>query len=463
MQLVLVLSILAALVIADNVPSEPVSGAGWRLGIVVAGAALVATLAFALSRSIAGRLRRDFDQKRVLLRRFRTWRRIHAAIWLAVAGGTFYGLGWAQMVRFNWRLDRAVLVDELLILAPLLVPLILSWAAYYEVDRVVRRGPSGDDSPALEPFTRWQYVGLHLRHYLGILLLPVLGLLAIEDAAELLAPGILETRYAMAVYVPPVVLLFVLFPCLLRRVWKTWPLPPGALRGRLEAAAKRAGFRASEILVWHTGGMVMNAAVAGFLPRLRCVFLTDGLLAQLADEEIEAVFGHEIGHVRHRHLLLRVLAMIAPVSLVLVAQQAFPTAVGHVEQWLAAGGLGVQAPMGVLMLVAMGLYVFLVFGAYSRLLEGQADLFGCRALACGGDAGAMETFTSALEKIAAASGVDRRAPGWQHASIARRVGLLDRVASDPRYGRRFQRRVDLASGLMVAIVFSPLACRLLLG
>ena len=33
------------------------------------------------------------------------------------------------------------------------------------------------------------------------------------------------------------------------------------------------------------------------------------------------------------------------------------------------------------MLVAMGLYVFLVFGAYSRLLEGQADLFGCQTLA----------------------------------------------------------------------------------
>jgi len=463
MQLVLVLAILAALVIADNVPSQPVSGVGCRLGVVLAGVALVATLAFVLSGWMAARLRRNFDEKGSLLRRFRTARRIHAAIWLAVAGGTLYGLDWAQVVRFNWRLDRAVLVDELLILAPLLLPLILSWAAYYEVDRVVRRGPSSDDSTASEPLTRWQYVGLHLRHYLGILLLPVLGLLAVQDAAECFVPGILETRYALAVYVPPVVLLFVLFPCLLRRVWRTWPLPPGALRRRLEAAAKRAGFRASEILVWHTGGMVVNAAVAGFLPRLRCVFLTDALLTQLADEEIEAVFGHEIGHVRHRHLLLRVLAMIAPLSLVLVAQQAFPKAVGQVEQWLAAGGLGLQAPMGVLMLTAMGLYVFLVFGAYSRLLEGQADLFGCRALARGGDAGAMETFTSALEKIAAANGMNRRMPGWQHASIARRVRLIDRVANDPRYGRRFQRRVDLLSGLTVAIVFSPLACRLLLG
>lgn len=463
MQLVLLLALLGALVIADTVPSEPVLGAGYRLGIVLAGVALVAALAFALSGWIAGRLRRDFGEKSVLLGRFRTWRRVHAAIWLAVAGGSLYGAGWVQVVRFNWRLDRAVLVDELLILAPLLVPLILSWAAYYEVDRVVRRGPTGDDSPPLEPFTRCQYVGLHLRHYLGILLLPVLGLLAVQDAAELFVPGILQTRWALAVYVPPVVLLLVLFPCLVRRVWRTWPLAPGALRGRLEAAARGAGFRASEILVWDTGGMVVNAAVAGFLPRFRCVFLTDALLAELADEEVEAVFGHEIGHVRHRHLLLRVLAMIAPLSVVLVAQEAFPEAVGRAEQWLAVGGFTWQAPAGVVALAAMGLYVFLVFGAYSRLLEGQADLFGCAALARGGDAGAMETFTSTLEKIAAANGVSRRTPGWQHGSIARRVRLLDRVAEDPGYGRRFQRRVCLASGMLVAIVLSPVAWHLFVG
>jgi STE24 endopeptidase len=302
-----------------------------------------------------------------------------------------------------------------------------------------------------------------LRHYLGILLFPVLGLLAVQDVAELLVPGILQTGWALAVYLPPVVLVFVLFPWLLRRVWRTWPLEPGPLRGRLEAAAGRAGFRASEILVWHTGGMVVNAAVAGFLPRLRCVFLTDALMTQLTDEEIEAVFGHEIGHVRHRHLMLRVMAMIAPVSVVLLAQQAFPMAISQVEGWLLAGGMGVQAPMGVVVLVGMGLYVFLVFGAYSRLLEGQADLFGCRALACDGDGDATATFTSALEKIAAANGMNRRASGWQHASIARRVRLLDRVADDPAYGRRFQRRVQLATGVLAAIVLSPVAWGLLVG
>jgi len=462
MHFVLVLAILAALVISESCPSEPVTSAGYRLGIALSGMALVAAIALVFSGLIASRLRRDFQRREVLLALFRSLRRLHTVLWLAVAGGILYWLDWAQLVRFNWHLDGTILVDEVLILAPVVLPLVLSWAAFYEVDRAVRMGLAGSDSRVLELPTRRQYLAVHLRHYLGILLLPVFGLLAVQDAAELLVPGVLESGYATAVYAPPVVLLFVFFPSVLRRVWKTRPLESGPLRSRLEAAARRADFRARDILVWHTGGMVVNAAVAGFLPRLRYVFLTDGLLARLDDGEIEAVFGHEIGHVRHRHLLLRVLAMIAPLSLYLLAEQAFPETVGRAEQWLANGGLGLQVPFGLMMLAAMALYVLLVFGIYSRLLEAQADLFGCRILASDREARPVETFTSALEKLAAASGVDRHAPAWQHGSIARRVEFLYRVAGDRKHGRRFQRRVDLASGLVLAIVFSPAVCLVLL-
>ena len=462
MQLVLVLAILAALVIADGCPSEPVAGAGYRLGVALAGMALVALVALVFSGWIAGRLRRDFQRRDVWLPLFRNLRRVHAVLWLAVAGGIFYWLDWARLVRFNWHLDRTVLLDEVAILAPLLLPLVLSWAAFYEVDRAVRIGLAGDEAPALKLSTRREYLMVHLRHYLGILLLPVLGLLAVQDTAELVAPGILDSAYAPAVYGPPIVVLFVWFPSLLRRVWNTRPLAPGPLRSRLEAVAGRAGFRAREILVWETEGRLLNAAVAGLLPQVRYVFLTDGLLARLDEDEIEAVFGHEIGHVRHHHLLLRVLAMIAPVSLWLLAEQALPDALGRVENWL-AGVPGTQVGAGLLMLGAMALYALVVFGGYSRLLESQADLFGCRTLDGDGHRGSVETYRSALEKLAASGGVDRRTATWQHASVARRVELLGQFADDPEHGRRFQRRVDLLGGLLVAIVLSPVAYHLLVG
>ena len=49
--------------------------------------------------------------------------------------------------------------------------------------------------------------------------------------------------------------------------------------------------------------MMVNACVTGILPRFRYVLLTDALVDSLTPHEIAAVFGHEIGHIAHRHLL----------------------------------------------------------------------------------------------------------------------------------------------------------------
>ena len=49
--------------------------------------------------------------------------------------------------------------------------------------------------------------------------------------------------------------------------------------------------------------MMVNACVTGILPRFRYVLLSDALIESLTPLEIAAVFGHEIGHIAHRHLL----------------------------------------------------------------------------------------------------------------------------------------------------------------
>src|SRR5581483_9722513 len=82
------------------------------------------------------------------------------------------------------------------------------------------------------------------------------------------------------------------------------PLPAGPLRSRLEGTARRLGFRCNDILVWGTHGGVANAMVAGVVPWLRYVILTDRLMTELTPDEIEAVFGHEMGHAKHHHMLL---------------------------------------------------------------------------------------------------------------------------------------------------------------
>ena len=461
MHFLLILAVLAALVIAENAPGEPVSAPAFRLLLAIAGMLLVPLVAAVASLWLADRLRQGEHHRPVVLRWLTAVRKLHAGLWLTVAAIILYGLGWPRLVHGNWHLRHAFLLDRLLILTPVLLPVILSWAAFYEVDRELRR--SGADQPDAEgAATRGQYLATHLRHYLGLLLVPVFGLLAIQDTAESVIPGFRQTGLATALPLVVLPLWLVLFPALLRSIWTTRPLPAGPLRVRLEQIAQRAGFRAREILVWHTNCMFVNAAVAGFLPRLRYVFLSDGLLELLGEEEVGAVFGHEIGHLRHRHLLLRILAMLAPVSLWLLVCQIAPGIPARVEELLIHGDGSFAARLGIIALMAMASYVLLVFGPYCRLLEGQADLFGCRSLAWESSPQPFETFISALETLALVSGIDRNARSWQHASIARRVEFLKRVAEDPDYEVEFQRRVRWSSALIVAVVVSPVAWQFLL-
>jgi len=467
MQIVVILAVLAALASSEAAPNEPVSGGFARLMIAGAAVVLVAGFAMVSSGLIAWRLRADLTRHALLLRRFRLLRRIHAALWLIAVGGIFYGLEWGQLVRFNWHLDRVFLLDELLILAPVVLPLMLSWAAFYEVDRAMRVAWSDAASSESEFSSRGKYLLLHVRHYLGLLLLPVLGLLIVQDTVELLAPQILASGREIWVFVPTLAVMLLLFPVLLRYVWQTRTLPPGSLRSRLEESARRSGLRIRDVLVWQTDGMVLNAAVAGFLRPWRYVFLSDALLREMDDAEIEAVFGHEVGHVRHHHLLLRVMAMVAPLSLWVFLGQMAPEAVAQVQRWLhsgvlGTGGLVARAEMGLLVLAAMAVYVVVVFGRYCRLLEHQADLFGCRSMAAEGDPAAVETFASALEKLAAGNGIARKSRSWQHASVARRIDFLQQLSRAPDRELHFQRQVNLLSSLVILVVISPLL-RILLG
>ncbi|HLA86247.1 MAG TPA: M48 family metalloprotease [Thermoguttaceae bacterium] len=202
--------------------------------------------------------------------------------------------------------------------------------------------------------------------------------------------------------------------------------------------------------------MVVNAAVTGFWPRLRYVFLTDGLLEWLDNDQIAAVFGHELAHVRHRHLWLRAAAMLIPLSLGLFVFYGFPGLVREGEIFARSAGLNLDSWFAVPALVGMIAYVLTFFGFYSRCLEYEADLAACRSIPT--DEGVL-VFCSALERLAAACG-NRRSRTWQHGSIARRVDFLESVRRAPELGLRFDRRVRLLGGIVIGLSLSPLICLL---
>ena len=97
-----------------------------------------------------------------------------------------------------------------------------------------------------------------------------------------------------AILVLVAVAVFVLAPAMLRRIWRTRPLGAGPVRERLEAACERVGLRCREILLWHSDGMMINAAVMGVIAPLRFVLLSDALLANT--QCLESVLVCQVQH-----------------------------------------------------------------------------------------------------------------------------------------------------------------------
>jgi STE24 endopeptidase len=265
---------------------------------------------------------------------------------------------------------------------------------------------------------------------------------------------------------------FAAMPWILRLVLGLKPMPDGELRARLLGACRRLRFRFSNILIWNTHGGVVNAMVVGLLPWVRYVVLTDRLVAEMTPEEVEGVFGHEVGHIKHRHMWYYLGFLF--ISLFVLTQISQAAGLDNLFD------LGSRKDLALLPLVAfLGTYIFVVFGFLSRRCERQADIYGCRTVSCaradccGHDTevelvpharGLCRTgihiFINALEKVAYLNGISRDRPGWlqswQHSTIARRVEFLQHVMDDPALEPRFQRRVGLVKWILLIGLVSAL-------
>lgn len=89
------------------------------------------------------------------------------------------------------------------------------------------------------------------------------------------------------------------------------PLDRDSLRARLQALLTRTGFRSEGIFVVDSSRRTAhgNAYFTGFGRSKRIVFF-DNLLDQLAEDEVEAVVAHELGHYRLHHIIKRMVVVI---------------------------------------------------------------------------------------------------------------------------------------------------------
>ena len=178
-------------------------------------------------------------------------------------------------------------------------------------------------------------------------------------------------------------LMFVLYPKLILPLFnKLTPLPEGETRTRLMTLAHRTGFlcQTIEVMDGSKRSGHSNAFFTGF-GRFRRIVLFDTLMAQLAQDEVEAVLAHEIGHYKRGHIPQRLVTM----GVMQFAAFAVIAGLATAPWFNAAFGLpaGALAPTFLLFSLLSGLVTFWfspISHWVSRKHEYEADAFAREAM-----------------------------------------------------------------------------------
>jgi STE24 endopeptidase len=189
---------------------------------------------------------------------------------------------------------------------------------------------------------------------------------------------------------------------LLPLFYRFTPLTRESLRSRLVSLSERAGVPVLGVYEWALGDKSRraNAALVG-TGATRRIIVSDTLLAEYSEDEIEVILAHEIGHHVHRDILV---ALAAEALLVVIA---FLAAAAALALWWQP--LGLSAPTDVaglpLLLLAGGavsLAATPCVNAMSRWIECRADRY---ALALTSQPG---PFISAMKRLAAQNLAEER-------------------------------------------------------
>lgn len=302
-------------------------------------------------------------------------------------------------------------------------------------------------------FTRRDYIASNIS-FSAPILLPWLVLSGVADLINAMplpaARAFLATTEGQTVYFCVfLAIVAVAGPLMIKAFWRCRPLDPGLPRERIEALCRRAGMAYRDILYWPLfGGKMLTAGVMGLVRRFRYILVTPSLLGLLAPEEVDAVIGHEIGHVKKKHLLFHLLFFAGYLVLSYVTFDVAVYALIFAEPvWRLVHRSGSNAGMVTsIFFSAMIIGVFLVyfryvFGFFMRNFERQADgyvftLFDSAA-----------PLISTFHKISLTSGQPADRPNWHHFSLSERIDFLRRCERDRRWIRRHDRRVRRAVGL----------------
>lgn len=265
-------------------------------------------------------------------------------------------------------------------------------------------------------------VGNHLRSIwqpfrsgMAWLAAPVLLMLAAADLVAMLPISPTASGWLTG----GMILLFVPLglPWLIRHLFKTCALDPSTDQW-VRQLLNVSGVQRTRVVCWDTGGSAFNAMVAGFVPPLRTLLLSDRLLRELPRDQIAMVVLHEAAHLRRRHVPLRMLAILPAWGAGALFSNFFDE-----HAWALAAG----STIGIIL-------TMLVLREVAYRTEHDADVQACRMAVR--IAGQVAEVPSGYEAASNALGAalmrvtfdhpGGRKPTWLHPGVADRIAWMQR-------------------------------------
>lgn len=375
-----------------------------------------------------------------------------------IAGAILYGLllywlGWRGVIEKLPVVGGSDLLRGVLGVSPFLLILLAVWAACFPGGKPGRHSMSS-------------YLWTQARLFLPVMA-PWAVILALMDLMGLVAPGLgrrvqEDTLWGLGVFGVLLLVLAWAFPALVTKFWRCSPLPPGEARSSLENFFRDHGFRYKEVFLWNLlQGSMATAGIMGIFPSARYILLTPSLLSLLEPDELKAVMAHEIGHVRHLHMVFYLAFMLGLTLLLDLCLRAAPWALGGsllmlqgagipMERWWKEGFLDPSTMALAASVVFVGLavvYLRFGFGLFSRNFERQADLYALELQ------GSPLPLIRSLEKIGGFHPLVRSLPSWHHYSIQERVSFLLKCQHFPGQVRAHHRKVKgLIGGYLLLLL-----------
>ncbi|MGB0714827.1 MAG: M48 family metallopeptidase [Phycisphaerae bacterium] len=424
---------------------------------------------------------------------------------LAAFGALIFVTHWPVWLAFGQIHPALQFVGDLIVLVPYLLSLVLVWVVTFPLENELRLREN--DSADAVGWRLGQFLDFHLRHFVIVIVVPMTFILlasgwanGYEDSLSTMmgtkmAPNIIVGLAAALVYL--------VFPLMLRFIWRMESLPRGEMRTRLEQLCERIDLRCRDILVWKSDGVMINAAVMGLVPQVRYVLLSDALLSTMSNAQVEGVFGHEAGHIRKRHIHLFLLFAFLGWLVTGIFVEGLSILALQFAWTSETVTTGIQL-VGLLITV---LFWAWGFGMLSRRFERQADLFGARCITaavtdCGRAcsvhqsstsaetdprepaeesdrvcAAGASVFASALDRVSRLNGIPQDEWHWRYDSIGDRIRFLHATSGDPGLAESFESRLRMVGrgitavaviGGLVAVIYlalvgEPAFMRLLSG